>query len=150
MSETSKMDRNLALEAVRVTEAAALSASRLMGRGDEKAADQAAVDAMREEGATALSAMRGPCIRACCYEFSDDDLDAVAGLFGPGVRAQSRRDLAALDLPAAVSAALAAEGIREEPGIEVCTACGEGYFSHRARRDAGRQALLVWREPETG
>ncbi|HUN51861.1 MAG TPA: class II fructose-bisphosphatase, partial [Candidatus Sulfotelmatobacter sp.] len=37
-----------ALEAVRVTEAAALSASRLMGRGDEKAADQAAVDAMRQ------------------------------------------------------------------------------------------------------
>jgi len=43
-----KMDRNLALEAVRVTEAAALSAARLMGRGDEKAADQAAVDAMRQ------------------------------------------------------------------------------------------------------
>ena len=35
MAETSRMDRNLALEAVRVTEAAALSASRLMGRGDE-------------------------------------------------------------------------------------------------------------------
>jgi fructose-1,6-bisphosphatase II / sedoheptulose-1,7-bisphosphatase len=45
--EPAKMDRNLALEAVRVTEAAALAASRLMGRGDEKAADQAAVDAMR-------------------------------------------------------------------------------------------------------
>src|SRR5579884_2822447 len=42
------MDRHLALEAVRATEIAALSASRLMGRGDEKAADQAAVDAMRE------------------------------------------------------------------------------------------------------
>jgi fructose-1,6-bisphosphatase II / sedoheptulose-1,7-bisphosphatase len=45
--EAPKMDRNLALEAVRVSEVAALSASRLMGRGDEKAADQAAVDAMR-------------------------------------------------------------------------------------------------------
>ncbi len=44
---TDRMDRNLALEAVRVTESAALAASRLMGRGDEKAADQAAVDAMR-------------------------------------------------------------------------------------------------------
>lgn len=44
----STMDRNLALEAVRVTEAAALAASRLVGRGDEKAADQAAVDAMRK------------------------------------------------------------------------------------------------------
>jgi fructose-1,6-bisphosphatase II / sedoheptulose-1,7-bisphosphatase len=41
------MDRNLALEAVRVTEFAALAASKLMGRGDEKAADQAAVTAMR-------------------------------------------------------------------------------------------------------
>ena len=42
------MDRNLALEAVRVTEAAALNCARLTGCGDEKAADQAAVDAMRK------------------------------------------------------------------------------------------------------
>ena len=42
------MDRNLALEAVRVTEAAALNCARWTGRGDEKAADQAAVDAMRK------------------------------------------------------------------------------------------------------
>jgi fructose-1,6-bisphosphatase II len=42
------MDRNLALEFVRITEAAALASSRFMGRGDEKAADQAAVDAMRK------------------------------------------------------------------------------------------------------
>src|ERR687893_2909256 len=40
-------DRNLALELVRVTEAAALMAGRWMGRGDKEAADQAAVDAMR-------------------------------------------------------------------------------------------------------
>lgn len=41
------MDRNLALEVVRVTEAAALSSARLMGRGEKDAADQAAVTAMR-------------------------------------------------------------------------------------------------------
>ncbi len=45
---TEFLDRNLALEAVRITEAAALSSSLHMGRGDEKAADQAAVNAMRE------------------------------------------------------------------------------------------------------
>src|ERR1700688_3939688 len=44
---TTPPDRNLALELVRVTEAAALGASRLIGRGDKEAADQAAVDAMR-------------------------------------------------------------------------------------------------------
>ncbi|MEE2954644.1 MAG: class II fructose-bisphosphatase [Pseudomonadota bacterium] len=53
MPESLPLDRNLALEAVRVTEAAALAASRLMGRGDEKAADQVAVDAMR----TALNSL---------------------------------------------------------------------------------------------
>lgn len=42
------MDRNYAMEFVRVTEAAALSSARQMGRGDEKAADQAAVEAMRK------------------------------------------------------------------------------------------------------
>ena len=40
-------DRNLALELVRVTEAAAMAASRWMGRGDKEGADQAAVNAMR-------------------------------------------------------------------------------------------------------
>ena len=48
MSETSnKPDRNLALELVRTTEAAALGAARLVGLGDKIGADQAAVDAMR-------------------------------------------------------------------------------------------------------
>ena len=41
------LERNLALELVRVTEAAALASSRLMGRGDNNAVDAAAVDAMR-------------------------------------------------------------------------------------------------------
>jgi len=41
------LDRSLVMEAVRVTEAAAVAAWRLVGLGDEKAADQAAVDAMR-------------------------------------------------------------------------------------------------------
>jgi len=44
---SSAPDRNLALELVRVTEAAALGAARWVGRGDKEAADQAAVDAMR-------------------------------------------------------------------------------------------------------
>ncbi|MBL4788851.1 MAG: class II fructose-bisphosphatase [Kordiimonadaceae bacterium] len=43
------LDRILTLELVRVTESAAVAAARLRGQGDEKAADQAAVDAMRSE-----------------------------------------------------------------------------------------------------
>jgi len=51
VTETSKqvLDRILSIEIVRVTERAAVSAARLRGHGNEKAADQAAVDAMRRE-----------------------------------------------------------------------------------------------------
>ncbi|HEX7520933.1 MAG TPA: fructose-bisphosphatase class II, partial [Acidimicrobiia bacterium] len=47
MEQVQAPDRNLAMELVRVTEAAALAAGRWMGRGDKIAADGAAVDAMR-------------------------------------------------------------------------------------------------------
>ncbi len=45
--DSDRPDRNIALELVRVTEAAALAAARLVGMGEKEAADQAAVDAMR-------------------------------------------------------------------------------------------------------
>ena len=47
--EARALDRTFTLELARVTEHAAIAAARLRGRGDEKAADQAAVDAMRRE-----------------------------------------------------------------------------------------------------
>ena len=42
------MDKNLALEMIRIVESAALSSARLIGRGKKNAADQAAVTAMRK------------------------------------------------------------------------------------------------------
>lgn len=48
-SDAAGLDRILTMELVRVTERAAVAAARLRGRGDEKAADQVAVDAMRAE-----------------------------------------------------------------------------------------------------
>ena len=47
MTEAKSPDRNLAMELVRVTEAAAMAAARWMGRGDKEGADGAAVNAMR-------------------------------------------------------------------------------------------------------
>ena len=60
MSERTNPDRNLALEMVRVTEVAAIAASRFMGRGVNDATDDAAVDAMRSQ--LALVAMDGTVI----------------------------------------------------------------------------------------
>ena len=102
------------------------------------------VRAMRALGATEVVGSVGPCIHAECYEFSEDDLAAVTAVCGDAARGRTVEGRAALDLPAAVAAALASSGVRQVPGRTACTACEPGYFSHRARGDRGRQALVVW------
>jgi copper oxidase (laccase) domain-containing protein len=48
---------------------------------------------------------------------------------------------------AGIRAALDASGAALVDVVDVCTACGGGQYSHRARGDAGRQALVVWSTP---
>ncbi len=105
------------------------------------------VETMVALGATEVVGALGPCIHPGCYRFSESDLDRVSDRLGDGVRSRTSDGYPALDLPAAVSAALVAAGARPRAGIDVCTGCGGGYFSHRARADTGRQALVVWSKP---
>lgn len=104
----------------------------------------AAVEAMRALGAQGFRAMLGPCIHAARYEFGADDLDRVAATLGDEVRARTEWGTPALDVPAAVRISLERCGIDRIDDVDICTAADAGYFSHRARRDAGRQALVAW------
>jgi polyphenol oxidase len=105
-----------------------------------------AVDAARALGATDVQAVLGPCIHAECYEFGEDDLDVVASRLGDRVRATTSLGRPALDVPQAVSAALAQVGVTDLDDVDVCTACSGHYFSWRARREVARQAVVVWRD----
>jgi len=105
---------------------------------------EAAVGRMRRLGAGEVAAAIGPCVHAGCYEFGDAEIDRVSAAYGEGVRARTASGRPALDLPVAVGAALDATGAARVPGVDACTACDGGYFSHRARRDPGRQAMVVW------
>jgi len=107
---------------------------------------QRAVDAARALGATDLRAVLGPCIHAECYEFGAADLDLVATRLGDGVRARAATGGPALDVPAAVAAALKESGVGELDDVGVCTACNDDYFSWRARKELARQAMVVWRD----
>jgi hypothetical protein len=102
------------------------------------------VASMRALGATDVVGAIGPCIHAECYEFTEADLAAVAAHCGDGVRGWTSDGRPALDLPAAVTTSLTACGVSLVSGRDACTACEPGYYSHRARGDRGRQALVVW------
>ena len=104
-----------------------------------------AVEVMRAAGAGDVHALLGPCIRPGCYEFGADDLAQVARRLGDGVRGTTSTGAPALDVPAAVRAALGRVGVVDVGDVGICTACSPAHFSHRARRELGRQALVVWR-----
>jgi fructose-1,6-bisphosphatase II len=89
------MDRNLALEVVRVTEAAALSCARLMGRGDREGADRLAVEAMRRAFETV--AIRGTVV------IGEGERDEAPMLYigekvGAGWRDGAREDMPRIDI----------------------------------------------------
>ncbi len=115
-------------------------------RGLRAGVVDAAVEAMAAGGATSVVGALGPCIHPCCYEFGAGDLEEMAGALGPSVRGRTRGGRPALDLPAAVVAALSRAGAGQAGGVARCTGCGGGSFSHRVSRSPERQALVVWRE----
>jgi YfiH family protein len=110
----------------------------------------ATVAAMRDRGATRIEAALGPCIHPSCYEFSPADLDTVVAALGEHVRSRTAEGTPALDLPGAVRRALLDAGVELVEDPDVCTACDADddgtprWFSHRARGDEERQALVQW------
>jgi len=111
---------------------------------------EAAVERMRSRGATDVVGALGPCIHAECYEFAEAELDVLAGEYGDVVRGTTTAGMPALDVPAGIAVALGRAGAGQVAGVDACTACDDRYFSHRARRDSGRQALVVWAVSEGG
>jgi polyphenol oxidase len=123
-----------------------------------------AVDGVRRLGVDRVEAHLGPCIGPECYEFGASDLTALVERFGPSVAARTREGRPALDLRLGVRLALESAGAEVVTPSVRCTACGTStadpdgggwgadgprLFSHRARTDPGRQALLVWMEHAT-
>jgi polyphenol oxidase len=93
-----------------------------------------------------VQAVVGPLIGPECYEFGVEDLQLVVDRLGPEVAGTTSVGTPALDLPTGVRRALEAAGVDDVAFVGGCTACGGDAFSHRARGDQGRQAVLAWIE----
>lgn len=106
---------------------------------------EATAAAMTDLGAGEVTAVLGPCIHPCCYEFGPADLAVLTERFGPSVAAVDAAGRPALDVPAAVHAALEQAGVGLVEVVDDCTGCSERYWSWRRRAETGRQATVVWR-----
>lgn len=106
-----------------------------------------AVDHATMRGGNVVTALLGPVIHSCCYEFGPDELGEVAVGLGTSeaeLRATTSAGKPALDVPAGVTGALRRRGIELDLSGP-CTGCHDRWFSHRVRNDLGRHALVVER-----
>jgi copper oxidase (laccase) domain-containing protein len=112
-----------------------------------KGLEAGVVEATVEQLGTPFRAHVGPLIGAECYEFGADDLARLVDRLGPHVEGRTADDRPALDLGAAIVHELERLGAVDITTSRDCTSCqGDRLFSHRARQDGGRQAVLAWIE----
>ena len=98
---------------------------------------------LRHHGIRDVRAVVGPHICALHYEFGSCELSAAITAFGPSVAARTSWGTPALDLGEATRLALRDHGAVIDREIGRCTASDERYFSHRARGERGRTAVLI-------
>ena len=105
-----------------------------------------AVAAMRRDRGERVTAVLGPCIHPCCYEFGVADVEEMERRFGPRARGVTSTGRAALDMPAAIGAALDELDVGVEHRSR-CTGCDSEtfFFSHRVRGERERQVMAVWK-----
>ncbi len=108
----------------------------------------AAASALLERGGEPVTTLLGPCIQPAAYEFGDADLAAIADVFVPDVVGSTSSGAPALDLPRVIGLACIRGGW-PGPRSAPCTS-DDRFFSHRTRRDPGRQATVAWIEGPPG
>jgi len=108
---------------------------------------EATVVRLRSIGHGPVRAALGPCVHPARYEFGRDDLDRLIAGLGPQVESRTEIDTPALDLPAAVRAALASVQVTVVEDVDVCTSASPDHFSHRRDGRTGRQGLIVVLDP---
>jgi len=92
------------------------------------------------------SAVIGPHIGPCCYEYGRKDLDSFIELFGVSVAGVTDFSTDSLNLMAIVRVILEKRGIELVFRDDSCTSCDSKFWSYRASGTQKRQSLLAWIE----
>lgn len=131
-----------------ITSSASIAVAHAGWKGLEAGVLESTVRRLRElDAASEISAVVGPHIRAPRYEFGVAELGRLTKRFGPDAQSQTLQGTPALDLTAAIAAELARVEVPVALWSPHCTAAkADLYWSHRARQESGRIALVGWIE----
>ena len=123
-----------------------LSLMHLGWRGIEEGLLEKTLQFIRTKSSEPITAVLGPCIDTCCYEFGQNELRFLVEKYGEKIVGRTNKGSIAFDMRASVKGKLKSFNVDIKYEEDSCTKCDSRYWSFRADGTDKRQVMIAWKQ----
>ena len=123
-----------------------LSLMHLGWRGIEGGLLEKTLQFIRSKSSESITAVLGPCIDTCCYEFGQNELRILVEKYGEKIVGRTNKGSIAFDMRACVREILKSFNVDIKYEEDSCTKCDSRYWSFRADGTDKRQVMIAWKQ----
>ncbi len=123
-----------------------LSLMHLGWRGIEGGLLEKTLQFIRSKSSEPITAILGPCIDTCCYEFGQNELRILVEKYGEKIVGRTNKGSIAFDMRACVKEILKSSNVEIKYEEDSCTKCDSRYWSFRADGTGKRQVMIAWKQ----
>ena len=123
-----------------------LSLMHLGWRGIEEGLLEKTLQFIRTKSSEPITAVLGPCIDTCCYEFGQNELRFLVEKYGEKIVGRTNKGSIAFDMRACVKEILKSSNVEIKYEEDSCTKCDSRYWSFRADGTGKRQVMIAWKQ----
>ncbi len=123
-----------------------LSLVHLGWRGIEGGLLEKTLQFIRSKSSEPITAILGPCIDTCCYEFGQNELRILVEKYGEKIVGRTNKGSIAFDMKACVKEILKSSNVEIKYEEDSCTKCDSRYWSFRADGTGKRQVMIAWKQ----
>ena len=115
-------------------------------RGIEGGLLEKTLQFIRTKSSEPITAVLGPCIDTCCYEFGQNELRILVEKYGEKIVGRTNKGSIAFDMRACVKEILKSSNVEIKYEEDSCTKCDSRYWSFRADGTDKRQVMIAWKQ----
>ena len=123
-----------------------LSLMHLGWRGIEGGLLEKTLQFIRSKSSEPITAILGPCIDTCCYEFGQNELRILVEKYGEKIVGRTNKGSIAFDMRVCVKEILKSFNVDIKYEEDSCTKCDSRYWSFRADGTDKRQVMIAWKQ----
>ena len=129
-----------------IEEGGILTLAHLGWRGIEQGLLEKTIQFIKTKSNEPISAVLGPCINSCCYEFGKDEMDNLVSKYGPKIVSETLAGALSLNIKECVREILRSRDVEIKHDDAFCTNCDPRHWSFRAEGTDKRQVMIAWKE----